>query len=110
MNDGRAGYAGGGGYDRSRMPIYEFRCEECGARFEGLYDAGAERVPCRECGSTRTERVLSPPGAPFHLVKTPREARKQERANASLREAAKRRFKAARRRAREARRDPGGTP
>jgi putative FmdB family regulatory protein len=46
------------------MPIYEFECEACGARFEELLAAGAS-VACRECGSKRTRRLLSsvaPPG------------------------------------------------
>ncbi|HEX3042287.1 MAG TPA: zinc ribbon domain-containing protein [Solirubrobacterales bacterium] len=46
------------------MPIYEFECEECGARFEELTrpEAGAA---CPSCGSERTRRLLStvsPPG------------------------------------------------
>jgi putative FmdB family regulatory protein len=48
----------------SRMPIYEFECEECGARFEELVAAGSE-VPCQACGSARTRRLystVSPPG------------------------------------------------
>lgn len=91
------------------MPIYEFRCEECGARFEGLYPAGTQSVACRECESERTARVLSAPGAPLHLVKTPAEARKQERKNAQLQASAKARFKEARRRARATRgRPPDG--
>jgi putative FmdB family regulatory protein len=47
------------------MPIYEFECEECGGRFEELVAAGATEVPCAECGSTRTRRLISnvsPPG------------------------------------------------
>jgi putative FmdB family regulatory protein len=47
------------------MPIYEFDCEECGARFEELVAAGAEGIACAECGSTRTRRLMSsvsPPG------------------------------------------------
>lgn len=46
------------------MPIYEFECEECGARFEELVAAGAA-VACRECGDERTRRLYSsvaPPG------------------------------------------------
>ncbi|HEX6152732.1 MAG TPA: zinc ribbon domain-containing protein [Solirubrobacterales bacterium] len=46
------------------MPIYEFECEECGARFEELVAAGGASV-CAACGSTRTRRLyseVSPPG------------------------------------------------
>jgi putative FmdB family regulatory protein len=45
------------------MPIYEFECEECGARFEELLAAVAE-VPCGACGSERTRRLLSPVSPP----------------------------------------------
>jgi putative FmdB family regulatory protein len=47
------------------MPIYEFECEECGARFEELVAADAESVACPECGAARTRRLISnvsPPG------------------------------------------------
>jgi len=46
------------------MPIYEFECEECGARFEELTRPGAGAA-CPNCGSERTRRLLStvsPPG------------------------------------------------
>jgi putative FmdB family regulatory protein len=46
------------------MPIYEFECEACGARFEELVRAGAEAT-CKECGSERTRRrysTVAPPG------------------------------------------------
>jgi len=47
------------------MPIYEFECEKCGARFEELVAAGGEEVACPRCGEMRTRRLLStvsPPG------------------------------------------------
>jgi putative FmdB family regulatory protein len=49
------------------MPIFEFKCEECGARFEELA-AAATPVPCPrcpQCDSERTRRLYSevaPPG------------------------------------------------
>lgn len=46
------------------MPIYEFECEGCGARFEELLASG-EGAACPSCGSERTRRLLStvaPPG------------------------------------------------
>lgn len=46
------------------MPIYEFECEGCGARFEELVGAEAT-APCPACGSERTRRLystVSPPG------------------------------------------------
>ena len=48
------------------MPIYEFQCERCGARFEELVSNGSVRVPCAECGAEKTRRAfpsaISPPG------------------------------------------------
>jgi putative FmdB family regulatory protein len=45
------------------MPIYEFACGSCGARFEELVRAG-ETAPCPECGSPEVERKFSPIGEP----------------------------------------------
>jgi putative FmdB family regulatory protein len=48
------------------MPIYEFECEKCGARFEELVSGGTEAVACVACGSGDTRRLISssisPPG------------------------------------------------
>ena len=48
------------------MPIYEFQCEQCGARFEELVPGGTESAPCAECGSAGARRAIpssiSPPG------------------------------------------------
>ena len=93
------------------MPLYEFSCEDCGARFEELVPVGTESVTCRECGGERTRRAYSAPRAPMKLVKSPAEARRQEGRNRVLRETTKARFKESRKRAREARRNrPGGEP
>jgi putative FmdB family regulatory protein len=46
------------------VPIYEFECEECGARFEELV-AAAVAVACPQCGSEGARRrysQVSPPG------------------------------------------------
>jgi putative FmdB family regulatory protein len=42
------------------MPVYEFECEECGARFEELAPSDTPGLPCPECGSARTRRLMSP--------------------------------------------------
>jgi putative FmdB family regulatory protein len=81
------------------VPIYEFLCERCGSRFEELVEAGTGAVPCRSCGAEGTRRVYSAHGAPFKLVKSPGEARRQERSNAQLRERTKQRLAGRRRRA-----------
>jgi putative FmdB family regulatory protein len=42
------------------MPIYEYRCKQCGAEFEELTlsrDEGS--VTCRSCSSRRVTRLLS---------------------------------------------------
>jgi putative FmdB family regulatory protein len=43
------------------MPLYEYRCRDCGHRFEVLQrsGAGAEGVECPRCGAARPERTLS---------------------------------------------------
>lgn len=75
------------------MPIYEFECEECGARFEELVAAGAA-VACPRCRSERTRRRLStvaPPGRQPRGAKVradesrrrEREAARQERLSES---------------------------
>ena len=43
------------------MPIYEFECSKCGARFEEIVSAGA-RAPCPQCRSSEVERRYSPIG------------------------------------------------
>jgi putative FmdB family regulatory protein len=83
------------------VPIYEFRCRSCGERFEALVDAGTAVVTCRACGEDGAARVYSAPSAPFGLVKTPGDTKRQERRNAQLRERTKADFKARRKRARE---------
>jgi putative FmdB family regulatory protein len=47
------------------MPVYEFKCEECGVRFEELVPSETASLACPECGSTHSKRLLSavsPPG------------------------------------------------
>lgn len=97
------------GYDRGVMPIYEFRCPECGALTEALVAVGTGSVACGTCGHEPTERVLSAQAATMRLVKPPGEARRQEMRNAKLHADTKARFKESRRKARE-QRGQGGKP
>jgi putative FmdB family regulatory protein len=64
------------------MPIYDFECGECGARFEELVAAGADG-PCPVCGSKRTRRLysgVSPPNRqPRGAAVRSDEARRRER-------------------------------
>ncbi|MBI5148068.1 zinc ribbon domain-containing protein [Candidatus Pacearchaeota archaeon] len=39
------------------MPVYEYRCKDCNAKFEVLYRQGDE-VKC-ECGSENLEKLVS---------------------------------------------------
>ena len=43
------------------MPIYEFKCTECGAIFDALrsIDGRDERLKCPECGDDNPIRVFS---------------------------------------------------
>ena len=44
------------------MPIFEFRCLECGKIFEKLFIIGSREeveIKCPECGSVSSERVIS---------------------------------------------------
>jgi len=43
------------------MPIYEYRCQDCGHLFQKLQSmsAGSEGVTCPRCRSARVDRQLS---------------------------------------------------
>jgi len=45
------------------MPIYEFTCTKCGARFEEIVTAGAT-APCPQCKSSEVQRRYSQIGEP----------------------------------------------
>ena len=41
------------------MPIYEYRCETCGKRFEELVMKSSQKIACPGCDSDDVERELS---------------------------------------------------
>jgi len=43
------------------MPIYEYRCNKCGAVSEFLVGIGSKEqtLHCKECGSSQLEKMLS---------------------------------------------------
>ena len=42
------------------MPIFEYRCSDCGQTFEELVSSGdRDKVQCPGCGSKSTDRQLS---------------------------------------------------
>ena len=47
------------------MPLYDFECQECHARFELEHPRGVEPPLCITCGGTQTEKLLSPPPVIF---------------------------------------------
>lgn len=65
------------------MPIYEFECGSCGARFEELVPAGTEEMACPECAAADARRRLSnvsPPGRqPRGAAVRSDESRRRER-------------------------------
>jgi putative FmdB family regulatory protein len=44
------------------MPIYEYRCEDCQARFERLVKLNAPIPPCPTCEGTEVTRLVSAAG------------------------------------------------
>ena len=41
------------------MPIYEFRCNDCGNEFEELVFGGDTEVVCKKCQSNKIEKLMS---------------------------------------------------
>lgn len=42
------------------MPIFEFKCDECGAEFESMVPAGQKNaVSCPGCGSIKLNKLFS---------------------------------------------------
>ncbi len=41
------------------MPIYEYKCKECGHRFEELRKYDEPDPPCNKCPSLKTARLVS---------------------------------------------------
>ncbi len=41
------------------MPIFEYKCRECGTKFEKIVAAANSEVLCTNCESTQVEQLLS---------------------------------------------------
>ena len=41
------------------MPIFEYQCRSCGAKFEKVVSSAEAAATCKECGSPRVEKLLS---------------------------------------------------
>jgi putative FmdB family regulatory protein len=59
------------------MPLYDFRCAECGERFEARV-ASDEQPACPACGGRVCERVPSSFAGPFAITPRGREARRSD--------------------------------
>lgn len=88
------------------MPIYEFECDACGARFEALVSAGTEAEACRECGAEGARRRMSSFGTSRQL--TAGQRRRLEDKRGTNRDGARQRFKQSLARARDRPKRPGG--
>jgi len=41
------------------MPLFEYRCRDCGAKFERLVGPSTSEVVCKVCASRRVDKLLS---------------------------------------------------
>lgn len=41
------------------MPLFEYRCNKCGRRFEELVMNSSQKVTCPDCDSEKVEREFS---------------------------------------------------
>jgi putative FmdB family regulatory protein len=41
------------------MPIFEYRCQDCGTKFERIVTSGEDKQSCKQCGSEHVARLLS---------------------------------------------------
>lgn len=42
------------------MPIFEYRCEKCGHKFEEIVHGDRNKnIPCPQCGNPSTEKCIS---------------------------------------------------
>jgi putative FmdB family regulatory protein len=53
------------------MPIFEYRCQDCGTRFEKLIRGESTEVLCPGCGKERVEKQLSTFAAHSGSASTP---------------------------------------
>ena len=37
------------------MPIFEYRCRECGEKFEAIVNSASSRTVCKHCGSKKLD-------------------------------------------------------
>jgi putative FmdB family regulatory protein len=89
------------------MPLYEFDCRDCGARFEERTPAGGS-APCPACGGERTARTFSPIASPRLPVGLHGKAAKEPNARRAEREAGKKERFVSERKRKRGEAPPGG--
>ncbi|MBU2513613.1 zinc ribbon domain-containing protein [bacterium] len=45
------------------MPLYEFKCSDCGENSEILVTGSSKTIECRSCGSHNLKKLLSVPSS-----------------------------------------------
>jgi putative FmdB family regulatory protein len=52
------------------MPLFEFKCRDCGVTFEKIVPSSSTAVVCKKCESPQVEKLLSvfAVGAPSHTA------------------------------------------
>ena len=89
------------------MPLYEFSCDACGARFEELVAPGGT-APCPACGNERVTRQFSAIAEPGIGVDLKGRAARESNARRAEREAAKKDSFVADRKRKRGQGPPGG--
>jgi putative FmdB family regulatory protein len=89
------------------VPLYEFDCAACGARFEEIVPAGCTS-PCPACGGEQVTRAFSPIATEGVRVGLTGQAAAESNARRSEREAQKRERFVAERKRKRGERPPGG--
>ena len=41
------------------MPVYEYKCEKCGEKFELLVRSSDQTICCKKCGSSEVTKLVS---------------------------------------------------
>jgi len=41
------------------MPLFEYKCRDCGTSFEKIVPSSASEVVCKQCASPHVEKLLS---------------------------------------------------
>jgi putative FmdB family regulatory protein len=89
------------------VPLYEFSCDACGARFEELVPP-AGTAPCPACGGENVRRVFAPIAARGAGVDLTGRAARESDARRSEREAAKKERFVGERKRKRGQGPPGG--